>query len=157
VLPDAIQLPRLGRLRERDYPPIHAKILAATLSEHAGHWYVSVLVEEERIAPAHTRPGVGVDLGVKLLATLSDGATEPNPRPVKACLRKIRRFQRAVPRRRKGSHNHHKAAQRLGGLHRRVATQRANTAHQFTSRLAKTRSTVVIEDLTVAGLLKNHH
>jgi putative transposase len=74
VFSDAIQLPRLGRLRlkERDYLPATAKVLSATVSEHAGHWYVSILVEQEHVAPENGGPVVGVDLGIKTLATLSD-------------------------------------------------------------------------------------
>jgi putative transposase len=159
VFPHAIQLPRLGRLRlkERNYLPTNGvRVLSASVSEQAGHWYVSVLVEQEHIVPANSGPVVGVDLGIKALATLSDGAVEPNPRHLKQRLRKITRFQRAVSRKRRGSCNRRKAIQRLARLHRMVAHQRANTLHQFTSRLAKTKSVVVIEDLNVAGLLKNH-
>jgi putative transposase len=159
VFPDAIQLPRLGRLRlkERGYLPTDATILSATVSEQAGHWSVSVLVEQEQAVPLNRGPVVGVDLGVKKLATLSDGTEEPNPRHLKSHLRKIKRCQRAVSRRRNGSHNRRKAVGKLAALHRKVANQRANTLHQFTSRLAKTKAVVVIEDLNVAGMLKNHH
>jgi putative transposase len=159
VFPNAIQLPRLGRLqlKERDYLPIHAKILSATVSEHAGHWYVSAVVEQEHCAPTNNGPMVGVDLGVKQLATLSDGTVEPNPRHLRTCLKKLKRCQRAVSRKPKGSRNRKKAVGKLARLHRKVANQRANTLHQFTSRLAKTKSTVVIEDLNVSGMLKNHH
>jgi putative transposase len=159
AFPDAIQLPRLGRLRlkERGYLPtggVH--ILSATVSEQAGHWYVSVLVEQEQPVPENTGPVVGVDLGVRTLATLSDGSVERNPRPLQRRLRQIKRVQRAVSRRREGTQNRRKAGRRLAGLHRRVADQRADTLHQFTSRLARTKSVVVIEDLNVAGMLKNH-
>jgi putative transposase len=159
VFSAAIQLPRLGRLRlkERSYLPTAAKILSATVSEHAGRWYISVLVEEEHIAPANNGSIVGVDLGVKTLATLSDGTTEPNPRCLKQCLKKLKRCQRGVSRKQKGSRNRSKAVRRLATLHCRVANQRANTLHQLTSRLAKTKAVVVIEDLNVSGMLKNHH
>ncbi len=160
VVADAIQLPRLGRLRlkERGYLPTSGvKVLSATVSEQAGHWYVSVLVEHEQTALANTGPLVGVDLGVKTLATLSDGTVAPNPRHLQQRLRQIKRCQRAVSRKQQGSHNRRKAVQRLARLHRRVTNQRVNTLHQFTSRLAKTKSVVVIEDLNVAGMLKNHH
>src|SRR5262249_35342143 len=99
VLPDALQLPRLGRLRlkERGYiPTTGVKILSATVSEHAGHWFVSVLVEQEHTAPENTGPVVGVDLGLKRLATLSDGQIEENPRHLKKRLKKIKRLQQAV-------------------------------------------------------------
>ncbi len=163
VFPAAIQLPRLGRLRlkERDYLPMSGgKILSATVSEHAGHWYVSVQVEQDhpaQMVPAPTGPVVGVDLGVKHLATLSDGTIIPNPKPLKRRQRTIRRLQRAVSRKRKGSNNRRKAARRLGNEYWKVGNQRADMLHQLTSRLAKTKAVVVIEDLNVSGLLKNHH
>jgi putative transposase len=159
VFSDAIQLPRLGRLRlkERDYLPATGKILSTTVSEHAGHWYVSILVEQEHVAPVNGGPVVGLDLGIKTLATLSDGTIELNPRHLRSCLKKVKRLQRAVSRKQKGGCNRKKAVSRLAALHCKVANQRANTLHQFTSRLAKTKSIVVIEDLHVSGMLTNHH
>jgi len=77
-----IVLPRLGRLRlkEREYLPTgHVTILSATVSEQAGHWYVSLQVEEEQVVPENTGPVVGIDLGIKNLATLSDGTVIPTP------------------------------------------------------------------------------
>jgi putative transposase len=158
VFPDAVQLPRLGRLRlkERAYLPTDARILSATVTEQAGHWYVSLLVEQEHAVPENDGPVVGVDLGVKTLATLSDGAVEPSQRYLKHCLQQLKRVQRAVSRKRKDSRNRRKAVCKLAALHRRVAHQRANTLHHLTSRLAKTKSVVVIEDLNVAGMLRNH-
>jgi putative transposase len=100
---------------------------------------------------------VGADLGVKTLATLSDGTAEPNPHHLRQHRKKRTRLQRTVARRQKGSCNRTKAVRRLANLHRRIADQRTNTLHQFTSRLAKTKSVVVIEDLNVSGMLKNHH
>ncbi len=107
--------------------------------------------------PENRGPVVGVDLGIKRLATVSDGTVEPNPRYLKHRLRTIKRCQRVVSRRRKGSRNRRKAVCKLAALHRTVANQRADTLHQLTSRLAKTKSVVVIEDLNVAGMLRNHH
>jgi putative transposase len=133
------------------------KILSATVRERAGHWYVSIQVAQEQTAPENSGPAVGVDLGVKSLAIFSDGSVIPNPRHLKHHLEKIKRFHRAVSRKQKGSQSREKAAGRLGRLYRKVANQRANTLHQLTSQLAKTKSVVVIEDLNVADMLKNHH
>ena len=160
VFPAAIQLPRLGRLRlkERGYlPTTGVKLLSATVSEQAGHWYVSVQVEQAQEMAANTGPVVGVDLGVKTLATLSDGTMEPNPRHLKRRLKKLKRLHKAVTRKQKGSNNRKQAACTLAKQYRRVGDQRANTLHQVTTRLAKTTSVIVIEDLNVAGMLKNHH
>lgn len=163
VFPDAIQLPRLGRLRlkERDYLPVSGlpgmRVLSATISEQAGHWYVSVQVKQEQTVPVNTGPLVGVDLGVKVLATCSDGTVIPNPRHLKRRLKKIKRVHRVVSRRKKGGKNRRKAARKLATLYRKVTHQRQNTLHQVTTWLAKTKSVIVIEDLHVAGMLKNHH
>jgi putative transposase len=160
IFPDAIQLPRLGRLRlkEHSYLPVAGvKMLSATVSEQAGHWYVAVQGEQEQTVPSNTGPVVGVDLGVKSLATLSDGTVIPNPKPLKRRLKQLKRLHRALSRTHKGSKNRRKAARRLAKQYRRVANQRANTLHQVTTRLANTKSVIVIEDLSVAGMLKNPH
>ncbi len=160
VYPDAIQLPRLGRLRlkEKGYLPVAGvKVLSATVSEQAGHWYVSVQVEQEQAIPVNTGPVVGVDLGVKSLATFSDGIVIPNPRHLKRRLKQLKRLHRVVSRRTKGGKNRKKAARKLAKLYRKVANQRKNTLHQVTTTLAKTKQVIVIEDLNVSGMLKNHH
>jgi putative transposase len=156
----AIVLPRLGRLRlkEREYLPTggDVQILSATVSEQAGHWYVSVQVEQEQVVPENTGPVVGIDLGVKSLATLSDGEVIPNPRHLKRRLKKLKKLQRVVSRRQKGGKNRKKAVCKLAKLHRQIKNQRDNTLHQVTTRLAKTKSVLVIEDLNVSGMVKNH-
>jgi putative transposase len=157
----AIVLPRLGclRLKERNYLPTsgEVKILSATVSEQAGHWYVSVQVEEEQVVPENTGAVVGIDLGIKSLATLSDGEVIPNPRHLKRRLKKLKRMQRVVSRRKKGGKNRKKAVRKLAKLHRQIRNQRQNALHQVTTRLAKTKSVLVIEDLHVSGMLRNHH
>jgi putative transposase len=157
----AIQLPRLGRLRlkERGYLSVEGvHILSATVSERAGRWFVSVQVERNIPDPKTTyKPVVGVDLGILTLATLSDGTRIDNPRALKSSLCKIKRLQRTVSRRKKGSANREKAVRQLARAHLRVANVRKDTLHQVTSRLARTKSAVVLEDLNVSGMAKNHH
>ena len=97
---------------------------------------------------------VGIDLGIKHLATLSDGTVIANPRHLKRRLKKVKRLQRVVNRRKKGGKNRKKAGCKLARLHRQIKNQRSNTLHQVTSRLAKTKSVLVIEDLNVSGMLK---
>jgi putative transposase len=157
----AIQLPRLGRLRlkERGYLPVEGvHILSATVSERAGRWFVSIQVEMEIPEPKATyRPTVGVDLGILALATISDGTRIANPHALKRDLRKIKRLQRVVSRRKKGSANWEKVVRQLARAHQRVANVRKDSLHQVTSRLARTKSAVVLEDLHVSGMVQNHH
>jgi putative transposase len=161
VFDNAIQLPRLGRLRlkERGYLPVDGvKVLSATVSERAGCWFVSVQVEIEMPEPETAeKPVAGIDLGIMRLATISDGTGIENPRSLKRSLRKIRRLQRTVSRRQIGSANRRKALAKLAKAHLRVTNIRKDTLHQATSQLARTKSAVVLEDLNVRGMMKNHH
>lgn len=158
VFSDRIQLPRLGtiRLKERDYLPTGAKILNASVKERAGRWYVSVQVETE-IPDPPTKPVavVGVDLGIKTLATCSDSEVFENPRSLSRSLKKLNRLGRLVGRKEKGSKNRRKAADRLAKFHKKVSDIRKDTTHKITSHLTKTKSVVVIEDLNVSGMMKN--
>jgi putative transposase len=163
-----IKLPRLGwlRLKEHGYLPTDAHILSATVSEQAGHWFVSVQVAEVRDPPTPPQgEPIGVDLGVTTLATLSDGRTMPNPKALRTALNKVRRAQRRLSRRKKGSKNRAKARRQLATAHYRVANIRRDALHKATATLVQTKAksaeavptVVVIEDLHVAGMVKNHH
>jgi putative transposase len=159
VFAKAIQLPRLGRLRlhEKDYLPTAAKVLNATVSEQAGRWFVSIQVEEEQDKPVMTAPSaIGVDLGIKTLATLSDGTTWQNPRALKHAQKKLRRLERQKSRRKKGSKNRTKTRQAIAKVHARIANIRKDATHKLTSHLVKHHAFIAIEDLHVSGMLKNH-
>lgn len=159
VFSDAVQLPRLGRLRvhEHRYLPTDAKILSATVSEHAGRWFVSIQVEEEQELPTPTATtAIGVDLGIKILATLSDGSTVANPRALKHAQKRLKRLERQKSRRKKGSQNRKKIVKKIAKQHARVANIRKDATHKFTSDLSKNHAKIAIEDLHVAGMLKNH-
>lgn len=155
-----VQLPRLGKLKlkERGYlPTSDVKVLSATVSEQAGRWFVSLQVEMDiPDSSLNGKPVAGVDLGIKTLATVSDGTVIPNPRSLSRNLRKLKRLQQAVSRKVKGRANRRKAVKRLARAHQRVANIRKNVLHQATTTLAKTKSVIVIEDLNVSGMLKNH-
>lgn len=155
----AVQLPRIGavRLYEQGYLPTDAKILSATVSEQAGRWYVSIQVEEEQEKPVPTATtAIGVDLGIKTLATCSDGTTFENPRALKHAQKKLKRLERMKSRRKKGSKNRAKTRMAIANTHARIAHIRKDTSHKLTSYLCKNHALVAMEDLHVAGMLKNH-
>jgi putative transposase len=160
VFDQAIQLPRLGslRLKERGYLPTHGvHLLSATVSEKAGRWFVSLTVEMEipDPLPAH-KPVAGVDLGIGRMAQVSDGRCFDNPHALKQALGKLKRLQRVVSRRQPGSANRQKAIRQLSKAHFRVSNIRKDALHQATTWLARTKSAIVLEDLNVHGMLKNH-
>ncbi len=181
VFENSVQLPRIGKVRvhEHGYIPPTAKILSATVSEQAGRWFVSIQVEEEQeqtvctlIPPANeaaasslrlrladqktATTAIGVDLGIKTLATLSDGTPFENPRALKHAQKKLRRLEKQKSRRVKGSKNRKKTVAKLAKQHARVANIRKDASHKVTNYLCKNHALVAIEDLHVAGMLKNH-
>jgi putative transposase len=160
VFPDAIQLPRLGKLRlkEHNYLPFDAHILSATVSEQASRLFLSVQVEEEQQEPVKAATtAIGIDLGILTLATCSDKVEFANPRALKKKLKKLKRLQRSHSRKQKGSKNREKSRKRLAVLHARIANIRKDALHKFTTHVCKNHAHIGIEDLHVAGMLKNHH
>ena len=159
--PYGLKLPRIGRVHcmENVYKRVAgAHLVRVSVSRRAGRWYASLTVERERpSSPAHTpkRGAVGVDLGVKNLATLSDGTVIPNPRALGARLKALRKAQQALSRKVKGSARREKARERVARLHARVADVRADAIHKATTMIASSYSVVCIEDLNVAGMVKN--
>ena len=161
-----IKLPRIGwlRLKEHGYIPadgIH--ILSVTVSESAGRWFVSVQCKQEIEAALAIGEPIGVDLGVKELAVVSDGRRFENPKPLKKAQAKLRRLQRELSRRKKGGKNREKTRKKVAKAHQRIANIRRDTLHKSTSVIvAKTKpdnerpSVVVLEDLNVSGMLANH-
>ncbi len=154
----AIQLPRIGkvRIKEKRKCYYNGRILSVTVRRRANRWFVSVTVEEDLLDPQPVSGApMGVDLGVKTLATLSDGTTFANPRALGIRLRKLKQLHRSLSRKKKGSKNREKAKLRLAKMYLRIFNIRQDTLHKVTTYLAKSHSKVVIEDLLVSGMLKN--
>lgn len=155
-----VRLPRLGwlRLKEFGYIPVESvHILSATVSEKSSRWFVSIQVEEEIPDPQPvTGTPIGVDLGIKTMATCSDGTTFDNPKALYARTKQLVRWQRRLSRRIKGSQNWYKAKQKVAQLHMDIANLRKDTIHKATSAImGKRPSHVVIENLNIKGMVKN--
>jgi putative transposase len=154
-----VQLPRLGwlRLKEHGYLPKETKVLSATCSEHAGRWFVSISVQEE----INTVVGsgiLGIDLGIKTLATCSDGTFFQNPKALPSHQKHLKKLQKRHSRQKKGSKRREKTRNKVGSLHYRIGCIRKDAIHKATSWIVKTKrpEIVVLEDLNVLGMLKNH-
>ena len=152
-----IRIPHLGWVRMREPLRFTGKIMSATVSRVADKWYVSITVDTE-YAPktqAENQGAVGVDLGVKALATLSTGESITGPKAHKAALRRMQRLSRSLSRKQKGSANRKKAKDKLARLHARVACVRKDALHKLTTDLTSRFHTIGIEDLNVQGMVKN--
>jgi putative transposase len=157
VFDGAIQLPRIGvvRLKEHGYIP-QGRCSQATISEQAGHWFVSVVCDMAPPATVLTDAVLGVDVGVKTLAVCSDGASFANPKALAAKTKRLRRWQRKLSRRMKGSKNRAKARLRVATLHKQVSDVRKDAHHKAARAIVdQAPAVIVLEDLNVKGMVKN--
>ncbi|MEU6239853.1 RNA-guided endonuclease TnpB family protein [Streptomyces sp. NPDC047024] len=124
--------------------------------DSAGRWFVSLLCEDT-VAPAPaTTAAVGIDAGITSLVTLSTGEKIANPKHERRGRARLARAQRELSRKAKGSNNREKARRKVARAHARIADRRWDFLHKLTTRLVRENQTVVIENLTVRNLLKNH-
>ena len=160
--PKALRLPKIGRVHCMEDVAERvgdARVLRMTVSKRAGRWYAALTVERDDKPVTKPPKGgaVGIDLGIKTLATLSDGTVIENPRCLAASERRLKKAQKALSRKVKGSRRRAKARAKVARIHAHVANQRQDAMHKATTWLASTFSEICIEDLNTAGMVKNHH
>jgi putative transposase len=128
----------------------------ATISQRAGRFFVSILVETQDYNPhAPDQPSVGVDFGLKDLAVLSTGEVIPANQTLKKHLKQLKRRQRNLSRKVKGSRRRAKAKLQVARLHQRIRNQRQAVLHELSDKLTRTFQVITLEDLNVQGITKN--
>lgn len=152
-------VPKLGSVRLVLHRPLEGSLKSATIKQDAtGAWYVSLVVHFARsdipLPPPVPERSVGVDLGLKDLAVLSDGRRVPAPKHYRRAERKLKRLQRHLARCQQGSKKREKARRLVARQHQRVANQRKDHLHKLSAALVGEHDAVVIEDLNVKDLAK---
>jgi len=158
-------VPLLGWVKMAEELRFNGKIVSAVISRTADRWYVSIQVElpDTETTPTSENQAVGVDLGVKALATLSDGTVIAGVKAGKQNERKLRRLNQELSRRqgaRKGedkSSNFKKTKRKISRLYSKMANIRANETHHLTTRLTREYGLIGIEDLDVQGMMSEHN
>ena len=164
VAGNKVRIPLLGWVNSAEGLRFDGKTIGATISRTADKWHVSIQVELPGAEPMHTseNQAVGVDLGVKALATLSDGTVTGGAKAGKQCEKKLRRLNQELSRRsgaRKGeakSKNFMKTKTKISRLYARTANVRADEAHKLTTGLTRSYGLIGIEDLNVKGMMGLH-
>jgi putative transposase len=150
-----VQVPRIGVLKTyEDLPQIAPK--SVTISRTQNRWFISFRIEVEPTNTVKSVNIVGVDLGVKSLATLSTGEVFSGAKSYRLLLPRLSWLQWLNRHKQQGSANWKKAQTKIARLHYRIANIRKDTLHKLTTYLAKNHGIVAIEDLNVSGMLANH-
>ncbi len=152
-----LRVPKLGDVNMTEELRFMGKIMSATISCHAGWWFVSIAVEVEHETPTHSGGTVGIDLGIKTVATLSDGEKFENQKHYRKSLKRIQGLSKGLSRKVEGSQNWWKHTKKLAKAHYRVACQRQDALHKMTTHVARTYGLIGLEDLHTKGMLANHH
>ncbi|MCY4153342.1 MAG: RNA-guided endonuclease TnpB family protein [Aestuariivita sp.] len=147
-----------GLIRMRQKLRFTGTLCQVTISTRAGKYYASVLIDTQDYNTkdaSRQSSAIGVDMGIKELAVLSNGERVPANQKLKANLRRLARRNRRLSRKQKGSNRMAKAKLSLARLHQRIADQRHAVLHELSDDLTRRFDTVVIEDLNVSGMVQN--
>lgn len=151
-----------GGIKARLHRTFEGIVKTSTITRTTtGKYFISILVEVNELdvsmKPICESKAVGIDLGIKTFAVLSDGTEIPNHKYLKQSLDKVKRLQRSLFHKTKGSKNRDKARRKLALAHEKVTNQRNDFLHKVTKYLVSNYDTICLEDLNVKGMVKNHH
>ena len=152
-----VRLPKLGLIKYRHSQPCTGTIKRATVRECADGWYVCLCVETDIQPLSEATASIGIDMGIKSLLVTSEGETIKNPKHLYKAEKKLKRLQRLVSRKKKGSANRRKAVQKLARQHQKVANTRSDFHHKLTTRLIRENQAIAVESLQIKNMLANHH
>jgi len=151
-----IKLPKLGWVKFRKSQEVCGEIKNVTVSKsRTGKYYISVCVEENIEPLPEVDKAVGIDLGLEHFAVTSHGDKVENPRTLEKYQRKIRRLQKDLARKEKGSNNWKKKKRELAKVHEKVANIRKDFLHKLSTTIIRENQTVTVESLKVKNMLKN--
>lgn len=132
------------------------KVMGGRVRYRAGHWYLAVQVDVPgEPAPERAGPAVGLDFGIKALAVTSDGVIYDNPKALAHHQRKLRLLQRSLARQTRGGANYKKTQAKIARQHEKIANVRKHALHQVSHEVTRDYGLIGLEDLNVAGMLKN--
>lgn len=153
---NTIKIPTLGTFRVHE--PLKCSFVTQTftIAKESARWFVSFCVDADRVPVVHPQGAIGIDVGVKSFATLSNGEVFDAPKPYKQAKTKLARLQRKAAKQVKGSNNQRKTYDKIRRIHTLISNIRKDFLHKLTTYIAKTWVEIHIEDINVKGMMANH-
>lgn len=152
-----VKLPKVGYIKIKQHREFIGLIKSCTISKTPSNkYFISILVDTENIVSPKLTTKVGIDLGIKEFAITSDGEMFSNPKNLKKSEKRLTKLQRDLSRKKKGSNNRYKARLKVAKLHEKIANQRKDYLHKISNYITNENQVIVIEDLKVSNLMKNH-
>ncbi len=158
IIGNKVKLPKLGLVRFAKSREVEGRILNATVRRNpSGKYFVSILAETEVQLLEKTDSSVGIDVGLKDFAILSDGTVYSNPKFFRRLEEKLAKAQRILSRRKKGSSNWNKQRIKVARIHEKITNARNDYLHKISTEIIKNNDLIGMEDLSVSNMLKNHN
>lgn len=155
---DKLKLSKIGLVKINLHREIHGDIKICTIKrEKSGKWYAILTVKEYPVLYSPNYKPIGIDVGIKEFAVLSNGESVPNPKHLRKSEKKLKTLQRNLSRKKKGSKNRAKAKLKLARLHEKIRNQRRDFHHKLSAQLTWKYGKIVVEDLEIANMVKNHN
>jgi len=152
-----IKLPKLGFVKFRKSREVLGKIKSVTVSKNIlGRYYISVLCETETQKLPETESQIGIDLGLKEFCITSDNEFVSNPRFLRESELKLKKADRKLSLRKKGSNRRFKQQKKVFRLHEKIRNQRLDFLHKLSTKLINENQVICLEDLQVKNMVKNH-
>ncbi|MFA5314080.1 MAG: RNA-guided endonuclease TnpB family protein [Methanomassiliicoccales archaeon] len=146
-----------GKIRTVVHRPLEGEFRFARIIKRPSGWYLQcVCLVENKPLPA-TGNAVGIDVGIKSVVADSNGGIVPNPQFLKAEIKNLAHSQRLLSRKTKGSKHYKKQAQVVARRHERIHSRRKDFLHKLARRYICDNDVIVVENLNVSGMIKNHH
>lgn len=141
--------------------PVDGKLKICTVRREAcGEWYAILVYETDELLPAQKEifeSPIGIDVGLKSIIATSDGQKIEPPEFLRKAEKRLRRLQRSLSRKQKGSRNREKARHLVAVQHAKVARQRSNFNHVLSARIVRAHDLVIMEDLRIKNMVRNRH
>ena len=158
---NTVKLPKIGIVKAKLHRHFEGALKTATVSMNSTRQYhISILVDDGKEDPAKQpfdeSTTIGVDVGIKHFATISDGTKIDNHRHLQSSSLKLSVLQRRLSRKQKGSSNRNKARLKVAKQHLKISNQRKDFLHKTTSKLTSENQAIAVETLNIKGMLKNH-
>lgn len=158
IVNNKIKLPKLGYIRFAKSREVEGRILNATIRRNpSGKYFVSILTELDIQTLPKIASSVGIDVGLKDFAILSNGEVFKNPKFLRTLEVKLVKAQRVLSRRKLGSANWSKQRIKVARIHEHIANARADYLHKISTHIVKNHDIIAIEDLQISNMVKNRN
>ena len=152
----SVYLAKIGVVKpvwSRDLPSIPSSV--TIIKDCADRYFLSFVVEIEKQPAKPTKKTIGIDLGIKTFATFDTGEKINAPKPLKKNLKRLRKLQRNLSRKKKGSKHYEQSRLKVAKLHAKIKDLRSDFLHKLSTEIIRENQTIVLEDLNVSGMVRN--